>query len=76
MNRAIIGQGSVIAADALVLEKTVIPPYSLVTGAPGKVKKTYEDREQILSDIRRMAAGYVENAARYRSGEIFRERKE
>lgn len=73
MNRAVIGQGSVIGANALVLEGSVIPPYSLVTGSPGKVKKTYEDKDQIRQDIRRMSQGYVENSVRYRSETLFRE---
>lgn len=32
-----IGHHSVVAAGSVVLEDTVIPPYSLVVGVPGKV---------------------------------------
>ncbi len=37
---AIVGEGSRIAAGALVSQNKVIPPYSLVVGVPGKVVKT------------------------------------
>lgn len=39
-----IGKGSIIAAGALVLEGTTIPPYSLVVGLPGKVVRTDESQ--------------------------------
>lgn len=39
MNQAVIGTGAVIAAGAVVLENTIIPPYCLVAGSPGRVKK-------------------------------------
>ncbi|WP_432647691.1 gamma carbonic anhydrase family protein [Mitsuokella sp.] len=42
LSGAKIGSGSIIAAGALVKENAVIPPNSLVTGIPGKVKKTID----------------------------------
>ena len=36
---AVIGKGSIIAAGAIVKENEIIPPYSLVVGVPGKIKK-------------------------------------
>lgn len=42
MNGSVIGEGSIIAAGALVREGMVVPPYSLVAGVPGVVKKTFE----------------------------------
>ena len=42
-----IGRGSIIAAGALVLENTEIPPNSLVVGVPGKVVKTIDRLESI-----------------------------
>lgn len=42
MNGAVIGEGSIIAAGALVKEGMVVPPYSLVAGVSGVVKKTFE----------------------------------
>src|ERR1700722_10467850 len=37
LNNARIGEGSIIAAGAVIPEQTVIPPNSLVAGVPGKV---------------------------------------
>ncbi len=50
LNDARIGEGSIIAAGAVIPEHAVIPPNSLVTGVPGKVRRTLgdEDRKLIL----------------------------
>ena len=50
LNNARIGEGSIIAAGAVIPEHTVIPPNSLVAGVPGKVRRTLgeTDREMIL----------------------------
>lgn len=64
MNEAHIGRGSIVGAGAVVLEGTRIPPFSLVVGNPGKVKKTYD--ETIIELIRKSAAVYVERGASYR----------
>lgn len=50
MDRAHIGKGSVIGAGALVPEGMEIPPYSLVVGIPGKIKRTIssEDHKEQL----------------------------
>jgi carbonic anhydrase/acetyltransferase-like protein (isoleucine patch superfamily) len=50
LNDARIGEGSIIAAGAVIPEHTVIPPNSLVAGVPGKVRRTLgdTDREMIL----------------------------
>src|SRR5579875_1420040 len=50
LNNARIGEGSIIAAGALIPENMVIPPNSLVTGVPGKLRRTLgdEDRKTIL----------------------------
>ncbi len=37
-----IGHHSIVAAGAVVLEDTVIPPYSLVAGVPARVVKSIE----------------------------------
>jgi carbonic anhydrase/acetyltransferase-like protein (isoleucine patch superfamily) len=71
MNHAIIGHGSIIAAGTLVLEKTVIPPYSLVTGAPGKIKKTFQNREETRHAIREMSESYMENSRVFGSDQLF-----
>jgi carbonic anhydrase/acetyltransferase-like protein (isoleucine patch superfamily) len=71
MNRAVIGKGSVIAAGTLILENTVVPPYSLVAGSPGKIKKTFSNREETEASIRAMSESYLENARVYGSGQLF-----
>jgi acetyltransferase-like isoleucine patch superfamily enzyme len=38
-----IGHNSIIGAGAVVLEDTVIPPYSLVVGVPAKVIRSIKD---------------------------------
>jgi acetyltransferase-like isoleucine patch superfamily enzyme len=38
-----IGKHSVIGAGAVILEGTVIPPYSMVVGVPGRIIKSIED---------------------------------
>jgi carbonic anhydrase/acetyltransferase-like protein (isoleucine patch superfamily) len=75
MNQAVIGEGSVIAAGAVVLENTVIPAYSLVTGSPGKVKKTYDNPEQLAESIRAMSDSYLESARAFLSPGSFYEIK-
>jgi carbonic anhydrase/acetyltransferase-like protein (isoleucine patch superfamily) len=40
LDDAVIGQGSVVGAGALVTQRMVIPPRSLVLGAPAKVVRT------------------------------------
>jgi carbonic anhydrase/acetyltransferase-like protein (isoleucine patch superfamily) len=45
LNGARIGKGSLIAASALVPQGMVVPPRSLVTGVPGKVRRELSDAE-------------------------------
>ncbi len=73
MDRAVIGEGAIIAAGAVVLEKTVIPPYSLVTGSPGRVKKTYADREKIDHMMKHASDHYMGRARTYASRDLFYE---
>jgi carbonic anhydrase/acetyltransferase-like protein (isoleucine patch superfamily) len=63
LNNARVGEGSIIAAGAVIPEQTVIPPNSLVAGVPGKVKKTLgdEDRKMIL----KYAQNYLDYTAIY-----------
>lgn len=64
LNGARIGKGSVIAAGALISEGTEVPPYSLVMGVPGKVRREVsgEERER----FRVNADHYVELCRQYR----------
>jgi carbonic anhydrase/acetyltransferase-like protein (isoleucine patch superfamily) len=63
LNNARVGEGSIIAAGAVVPEQMVIPPNSLVVGVPAKVKKTLgdEDRKMIL----KYAQNYLDYTAMY-----------
>jgi carbonic anhydrase/acetyltransferase-like protein (isoleucine patch superfamily) len=64
-----------IAAGAIVLEKTIIPPYSLVVGCPGKVKKTYENREKIEQALKTMSESYMASAQEFGAPQVFYEIK-
>jgi carbonic anhydrase/acetyltransferase-like protein (isoleucine patch superfamily) len=41
----VVGEYSIIGAGALVTERTIIPPRSLVLGFPAKVRRTLTDEE-------------------------------
>jgi len=64
LNGAKIGRGSVIAAGALVPEGMEVPPFSLVMGVPGKVRRevTAEERDRFKVN----AEHYVELCHQYR----------
>ena len=48
LNNARIGEGSIIAAGAVIPEQTIIPPNSLVAGVPGKIRRTLGDDDRAL----------------------------
>jgi carbonic anhydrase/acetyltransferase-like protein (isoleucine patch superfamily) len=48
LNNARIGEGSIIAAGAVIPEQMVIPPRSLVAGVPGKIRRELGDRDRDL----------------------------
>jgi carbonic anhydrase/acetyltransferase-like protein (isoleucine patch superfamily) len=58
LNGVRVGTGSIVAAGALIPERTVIPAGSLVMGSPGKVKRTLTAAD--LDSIAAYAARYVE----------------
>jgi len=66
LDDAVIGAGSIVGAGALVTQETVIPPRSLVLGAPARVirKLTEEDEAR----HRALAAKYVRLKENYRRG--------
>lgn len=61
-----VGRDSFIAAGSLLTPGTVIPPGSMVMGAPARVKRPLTAEE--IADIARNVASYVELSAAYRSG--------
>lgn len=65
MNGAVVGRGSVVAAGAIILENKVIPPFSLVAGIPGKIKRTFSETEA-LHKTAEAARNYGDLAATYR----------
>lgn len=58
-----IGEECIVGAGALVLEKIVIPPRSLVVGAPARVLRRVSDAE--LAAIRESSQGYIEKVRQY-----------
>jgi carbonic anhydrase/acetyltransferase-like protein (isoleucine patch superfamily) len=62
LNGAQVGQGSLIAAGAVVPEGTRIPPHSVVMGVPARVVRTVKPRD--VERIRHAAEHYVAAAAR------------
>lgn len=58
-----IGDESLIAAGAVVKERAIIPPRSLVVGLPGKIVRTLTDDE--VRAIRASAQGYVDKIRLY-----------
>jgi len=65
MNGALIGRGSIVAAGSVVLENATFPPFSLLTGVPAKVKKSFEGTNH--DRIRVPAESYIHHAALYQS---------
>jgi len=67
LSRAKIGRGSIVAAGAVVLEGMEVPPFSMVVGSPGRIKKTY-DPEVVLPRIRRTAENYQRRLLEFKEG--------
>ncbi|MCZ6628079.1 MAG: gamma carbonic anhydrase family protein [SAR324 cluster bacterium] len=66
MTGAVIGRGSIVGAGTLVLEDMAVPPFSLVAGNPGRVRKTYPP--SIIGDvIRRATDSYIERTKAFQN---------
>jgi carbonic anhydrase/acetyltransferase-like protein (isoleucine patch superfamily) len=59
LNGCRIGEGSIVAAGALVPEETVIPPGSMVMGLPARVRRPLTPEEDAS------IAWYSDNYVRY-----------
>lgn len=57
LDQAVIGHGSVVGAGALVTQRTVIPPRSLVLGAPARVVRALSPEDEAFQ--RAVAQKYV-----------------
>ena len=66
LNGAVIGKGVLVGAGALVTEGKEIPDGVLVIGRPGKVVRNLTPAE--IAGLRKSAAGYRANMARFRAG--------
>ncbi len=64
LDGAVIGERSIIGANALVTGGTEIPPGSLVLGSPAKVVKSLDLKDQ--GNVKKWAEKYVENARKYK----------
>lgn len=58
MDRAHIGTGSIIAAGAVVLEDTTVPPGTIFAGVPAKKVKDIS-QELLIGEVDRIANNYV-----------------
>jgi len=65
LDGAIIGERSIIGANALVTGGMEIPPGSLVLGSPAKVVRTLDFEEQ--AGIKGWAEKYVRNSVKYKN---------
>jgi len=65
LNNTRIGEGSIIAAGTVIPENTVIEPYSLWMGVPGKFRKKIDD-EATQKMIMMYGKNYVDYTAQYR----------
>jgi carbonic anhydrase/acetyltransferase-like protein (isoleucine patch superfamily) len=63
LNHVRVGEGSIVAAGALVVENTVIPPRSLYMGVPAKLRRAVTEEEQAF--IRMHASHYLQYKASY-----------
>lgn len=59
-----IGEYSIVASGAVVLERTKIPSRSFVTGVPAEVRRQTEERHHKM--IRDTAEGYARNGQRFK----------
>ena len=60
LDGAVIGRNSIVGAQALVTQGTIVPPGSSVLGAPSKISKTLDPEEQ--TGIRKWADRYTKVA--------------
>lgn len=67
LDGAVIGEQSIIGANALVTSGTEIPPGSLVLGSPAKIVRQLSDKER--SEVKDWALKYVKQSRLYQTRE-------
>jgi carbonic anhydrase/acetyltransferase-like protein (isoleucine patch superfamily) len=65
LSGALVGRDSIVGANALVTERSQIPPGSLVLGVPARVVRPLRPEE--IEGIRQSAASYQARARLYRT---------
>jgi carbonic anhydrase/acetyltransferase-like protein (isoleucine patch superfamily) len=63
LNNVWVGEGSIVAAGALVVENTVVPPHSLYLGVPAKLHRRLGDADRNFIDMH--AAHYLQYKENY-----------
>ena len=63
LNDARVGEGSIVAAGAVIPEHMVIPPRSLVAGVPGRIRRELGDADRKL--ILQYANNYLDYVRLY-----------
>ena len=58
LNNCRIGEGSILAAGAVLPENTIVPPRTLWAGVPAKQRRTLEDKDHAL--ILQYAKNYLD----------------
>ena len=66
LNRAHVGEGSIVAAGAVVPQGTVIPPGSLYVGVPARLQRKLSDSDRRFIDSH--ASHYLEYKEAYMAG--------
>ena len=69
LDDCVIGEGSIVGAGSLVTQRTVIPPYSLVLGAPAKVVRTLnaataDEHRALAGKYMRIKENYLRDSLR------------
>ena len=64
LNQARVGEESLVAANALVLEGMEIPPRTLAAGVPARVRRELTEEE--IANFRRNTDGYIRRRGIYK----------
>jgi gamma-carbonic anhydrase len=68
MDHAVVGEGALIGARALVTEGTIVPPNTLWVGAPAKYKRDLTADE--VAWLKKSSGNYVKYAQQYINDDV------